>query len=476
MDRDQTRTRYLPVRRWVLFVGQMLLMFSLVSPLSAESALSLKEVLDSVRQHFPLVLAAEEERAIAGGQVTTALGEFDVSWKSRVAVVSPGYYDRQVVDSLIQKPTSLQGIDLYGGYRLGRGDFAVYDGKAQTADAGEARLGIQMPLLRNREIDGRRAGLKVAEEGLGIADQDVRAKRIDAVYQASMAYWRWVGAGKKREIVSRLLEVARDRDRGLKGRMALGDIAEFEWKDNLRGVLQRENQLQAAERAMVQTGLELSLYYRGRDGQVVQPSRTRLPREVAFPANGTRPGLEQLERQALANRPELQRMVHERKQAEVQDLHARNQTLPALDLMLEVSKDAGQTDATRAPTELVSGFQLEVPLQRRQAQGRSEVAQAKMRKLDREIEYLKQKIVTEIQDADSALTIARQQVEIVARELEYAEQLEEGERIRFNAGESTIFMVNLREQATADAALRQIDTLIYAHTAEAMLQATLGVS
>jgi outer membrane protein TolC len=461
---------------WTTIAAFLFAPFCLIPFARAEEPLVLSRLLDKVRIEFPLILAAEEDRNIAQGQRLNALGEFDVRWKTRSMVVSPGYYDRYVLDSLVEKPTSLGGLDIYGGYRQGLGDFAVYDEKAKTMDGGEGRLGFALPLMRDSAIDARRAGLAIADIGIGIADQTVQTKKIEIILKASSAYWKWIAAGRKLTIVGNLLKIAKERDRGLVERVAHGDIAEFERKDNLRGLLFRENQLFAAERLFQEASFELSLYFRDSDGQPKLPGKELLPQMIP-PIQAKSPYVEEkLVARAKEKRPELTRLRQEHEQAAISGRHADNQLLPKLDLLLEVSKETGGTDPTRSPTELGSGVQIEVPLQRRKAEGKLAEAQAKQRKLELELQYMNQRVTADIQDAISALTISREQLTVVSKELGYARELEEGERIRFEAGESTILIVNLREQATADSAIRQVDALVHYHLAEAFLHAALGES
>ena len=440
----------------------------------SDGDLTLQQVLDSVRRHFPLIQGAEEEKQAALGAVTSSLGGFDLRWKSSFERTAPGYYDRNVLDSLIEKPISAGGIDIYGGYRQGVGSFALYDGKAETMNGGEARLGVQVPVLRDRAIDARRAELAIAETGVQIASQSVELKRIGAIRKASTVYWKWAGAGQKLSIIKDLLKIAQDRDRVLGERVAHGDIAEFERKDNMRTLLQREGQLRAAERALQEAAFELSLFFRNEEGVPIVPDERQKPKIISPIVKRKADSLEQLETQALRIRPEIQQLDQQKEQIAITEQHAENQLMPKLDLTLEVSKDMGTVDETRDPTELRSGIKLEVPLQRRRALGKQTEAQAKIRKLEREREFLVQSIRAELQDALSALRLSQEQLKIVETELAFARELEEGERQRFAAGESTILVVNLREQATADSALRQIDSLVAYHVAEAYLHAALG--
>ena len=63
----------------------------------------------------------------------------------------------------------------------------------------------------------------------------------------------------------------------------------------------------------------------------------------------------------------------------------------------------------------------------------------------------------DLRDAASAMEAARQRFAVARTELTLAETLAEQERARFGLGEGTLLVVNLREQAAAEAALREVD-------------------
>jgi hypothetical protein len=64
--------------------------------------------------------------------------------------------------------------------------------------------------------------------------------------------------------------------------------------------------------------------------------------------------------------------------------------------MFQVSKDLGDGDKTREPTELESGVLLEVPLQVRKAEGKIASTEAKLRKLEQETNFFKRRIEADI--------------------------------------------------------------------------------
>lgn len=61
--------------------------------------------------------------------------------------------------------------------------------------------------------------------------------------------------------------------------------------------------------------------------------------------------------------------------------------------------------------------------------------------------------MAEVRDAFSALSAAYQRARLLREEIDVTRQLETAERVRFELGEGTLFLVNLREQATFDTAL-----------------------
>lgn len=66
-------------------------------------------------------------------------------------------------------------------------------------------------------------------------------------------------------------------------------------------------------------------------------------------------------------------------------------------------------------------------------------------------------MLLEVDDAWSAIQAAVARFRATDAEVLLAKQLETGERKRFAAGDSTLFLVNQRERATAEALGRLID-------------------
>ncbi|MCQ8103645.1 TolC family protein [Methylomonas sp. SURF-2] len=436
--------------------------------------LSLEEVQAAALRAFPGLMSTEQRKQIAEGEFQTAEGGFDTVLKSQNRWSVAGIYENTQNDVVIEQPTALWGTTFFGGWRRGSGDYPVYEGKSQTAEDGEVRLGVNIPLWRNREIDSRRARLQQAELGKLIASHEYDQALLDVRRLASQRYWDWVMAGQRLRVAERLLQIAEQRDAGIRARAAAGDIADIEVLDNQRAILERRERRVAAQRLLEQSAIQLSLYWRDGDGNPQLPDRELLPAD--FPAN--EPALDIAPEQAMlaaqGQRPELKRLLAQKQQTETELALQENQRAPGVDFSVMGAKDLGYSSQKINRDELYLGLNVDIPLQQRVAGGRAQAAAANLQRLKWDRQLLEDRINNEIRDVLSAIQAARQRVQLSKQQWQAARQLEEGEQSRFDLGDSTLLFVNLREIAQGDAALMAAEAQANLFKAHADYQAALG--
>lgn len=393
----------------------------------------------------------------------------------RTAGPSPGSTKTATTTSAWSSPPACGGTTFFGGWRRGLGDYPVYEGKSLTATDGEARVGVSVPLWRNGSIDRRRASLTQAELGELIAGHEYDQALIELRRAVAHRYWDWVLAGRRLRVAEAMLDIAERRDAGIRRRVAAGDIAEFEAADNQRAILERRERQVAARRLLEQAAIQLSLYWRDEQGQPQLPEAGRLP--AGFPS------LEPVQpadfaaalETAQASRPEPQRLDLQHRQTETELELQRNQQAPGLDFSVMGARDIGPGKDKLNREELYLGLNVDIPLQRRVAGGRAQVAGANLQRLKLERQLADDRIAAEVRDALSALDAARQRLELAGRQRQAAQRLEQGERTRFELGDSTLLFVNLREIAGGDAALMEAEAAAALFKSHADYQAALGV-
>ncbi|MEZ6054327.1 MAG: TolC family protein, partial [Planctomycetaceae bacterium] len=359
------------------------------------------------------------------------------------------------------------GGEAFAGYRIGRGDFQPWYLERQTNGSGEFKAGLAVPLARNRDIDSRRADLWRSNYGRQLVEPDIQAQLIGFVQEASYIYWTWVAAGENVRIADRVLQLAMDRTERISRQVEEGLLDPPELTDNLRLVAERRGKLADAERKFQQTAIKLSLYYRDLNGEPLVPSPKSLP---AFPDPLlTAPESLNSDIQiALEQRPEIYVLNMIRRQLDVDYAESQNDLRPNIDAVVAGSQDIGEPTSSKndkGQFELDASIFVDVPLQRRKAQGKMQAIQAKIAQLSAKRRLTEDKIVTDVQSAYAGLVSAYEQVQQAQEAVEYAEDLARRERLNFEQGASDLLKVTLREQYAAEAAAKVVDArLLYFQT------------
>lgn len=435
------------------------------------------QIIDSTLRSHPALAVGTSAIAVARSSVTAADSLYDTLVGARGAVTPLGYYPSWRLETSVEQLTPWWGMSVFGGYRLSLGDFASYYGERATLNGGELQIGVRLPLLRDRRIDRARAGREQADLGIEAADAALQTEQLRLTRLASEAYWRWVGALERYRVASELLQIALERDTWLVARVQAGAIAAIEQTENQRAVLERQSRIVSAERELERSAIALSLFWRSDEGVPQVPSQ----------GGGTPPPWPQIEsfasaehyvEHAMALRPEFARLVAQQQRARVAAELARNNVQPRLDGSIAVSQDMGTrpnalVDAN-APTVLDASLSFSLPVQRRLAQSEQQAAEAELMRVEAELQQLAERLLTEVLDSLSAFDRATERVRLAEQSVQVAGALVLGERQRFDAGATTLFFVNIREQSAAEAQEALIAARVDVGLAIAQLWTTVG--
>lgn len=452
MNRRIASLMRISVRAIVLLVA--------ASPAGAVTTISLEEVLASSREHFPRVQSAVAEILAQQGRVTEALGAFDLALEQESLIWADGYYDGVSTDSKLVKPVGPANAKLFAGYRVSNDDFPIYQQELVTNDGGEFNLGIVFSMWRDRATDARRVAIDNARLGVREARIELRLARLMTQRNAARAYWRWLAAGRELAVYRQLAALAVKRMDGLDQRVAAGDVAAIFVVENRQNLLRRQALVTSAERDFRLAAIELSLYLRDHEGRPRRALETELP--DAFPdADLEIEDPQSLVADVLARRPELALIDVDRRRGENSLKLAENLLKPRVDVGFKAAQDLGAGSRAREGFDAIVDVTISIPLERRRALGQADSARAKLRRLEFDRQLQSDRLTNELAKLGVTIDAARRFVAISRDEAAQADIMERAERRRFDAGASDFFVVNLREERSADARLRN-------------LQATLG--
>ncbi len=424
-----------------------------------QPVLTLDELLRQVDANHPKLRGAEALRGVASAKRLEKQGAFDpvirfgndfIRYNS---TTTRGKERETAGGELALDFLTRSGVKFYGGVRLNVG--TVKSPLSSTGDTGEYFFGVKVPLLRDARVNEKSAAERQALLGESLAEAEYKQTRRELLFKASQAYWDWVGAVRRLAVARRVLELAQVRAEAVRMRAAAGDLPAIDSVEADQEVQRRQGALIKAERDLQKAVLKLGQFLWDSNGNPAP-----LLSEQSIPKQADRPvemGFDEQARgrtTALEQRPELQ-MIALGRQITTVDLElARNQRRPSLELSFSPGVDTGVGSIGNT---LKAGLQFTFPFRQRAAEGRMAQAEYKLRKLQFEDAEMRRIILLEVDDTVSAINTTVGRYGAAVTELELARRLEEGEREKFRLGDSTIFLVNQRERAAAEAEVKLID-------------------
>lgn len=247
------------------------------TPTPASAPLTLDEVLRASARAAPQIVEALARERAAEGRALTAAGAFDTVFEVDGRSRALGYYDGSVVAGRVTRPFAGNGGYLYGGYRVSRGDFPIYEDEYHTNRLGELKVGGLFSLLRDRLVDERRTRRTLASGDIDIARFEREAVAIGVQRRAVDAYQNWVATGLRLRAYRDLLELSENRRGALARQVELGARPDILLAENDQNLVRRRALVVRAEGDFRAAANALSLYYRDDSGGPVVVAAERLP-------------------------------------------------------------------------------------------------------------------------------------------------------------------------------------------------------
>ena len=424
------------------------------------SPLTLTEVLASVNSHFPLIKAQQSQINQAKDRLFSAKGNFDPSINSYMISSPAGYYTNGFSNTELSVPIENTGDRVFAGYRIGLGSFPVYDQDRWTYNLGEARVGAEIPLWRNHQIDYPRAQLIQSEYKIGLSKEDLRLMLLSVKRDASYSYWNWLAEGEKLQIQHQLLSLATERQTVLEKSFAKGDIPEIEVLDNEQVILERQIGLAIQRQNFQKAALLLSLYYRDENGYCIVPLQNQLP-STDFMNFHTYFNLEPANNinQLISKNPVIKQFIDKRNIAYTNLFLAQNSYLPKLNTEFYVAQDFGGGNPPLNKSSINVALTFQSPIGRQYAIGNIAANMNSISELNSDQKMAYEQLDVDIVNCENQIKLNENIIDLIDQQIVIAIKLQRAEYIKFHNGDSNLFLVNLREQLTANAQMKLIDAV-----------------
>ncbi|MGB5007931.1 MAG: TolC family protein, partial [Ferruginibacter sp.] len=428
--------------------------------------LSAAQLMEIVKQFHPVAKQADIFVEKAKADVLIARGMFDPVLNNEMARKTfdgTDYYYYNRPELLI--PTWF-GVEVSAGLEYLSGNrTAPEETKGQTS-----YFGISVPLAKNLLMDKRRAALQTAKIFRDASAIEKRNMLNNLMLDAMTNYWNWVKHYQVYKILSEAVTVNEKRVALIKTAFRLGDRPAIDTLEALTQLQSFELLKNEAWLNFQNTGLELSVFIWNANTQPYTLADDIMPGDdftLLNVAAATMPELNNLLDAAIKNHPEL--IIYNYK-LNVLDLDKKlkfQDLLPTINFRYnQLGKGYDILKTTAAPlfeNNYQYGLSLGIPL--RLSQGRGEYRKAKLKIAETQLQQ-KQKqlqVANKVKSYFNELMMLKNQVALQENAVKNYKALQRGEEIRFQAGESSLFLINARENKTLEALqkLQELKTKYY---------------
>lgn len=425
------------------------------APAANSAELSFREFLGLVREFHPVARQAGLASRRAQLDIQQARGAFDPSLNAK-------YYGKQLsgkdyyhdLETYLRIPTWF-GVDVKAGWDRGVGPYI--NPQEYTPSRGLSYVGLSVPLGQGLLVDERRTALRVAQALVGLAEAARRAARNKLLLSASKDYWEWSLAAERLRLLTSNELVAATRFAATRQRVLAGDLAPIDSVEALTELQNRQGQRVAGHVQWQNAGLVVSSYLWDAETRPRELPPTARP-QLLPPAATWRPlpadSLAALTQQAQQNNPDLLKTRTKQVQLGLENRLFANKLLPklAFDYNLLLPGQPFAFDGNPQPfrggysaNNYKLGLSFAYPLLLRAERAKRQLNQLKLRDADFQLANDQRQLGNALQAAANDWQALLEQLRLQQQATRSYETLRNGEQIRFDNGESTVFLINSRE-------------------------------
>lgn len=417
--------------------------------------LTYNEYLGFVKKYHPMVKSASLEVTSAQANLMMARGGFDP--KIEVDFDKKQFKDSQyfsLLNSSFKIPT-WYGIEVKAGFDNSEGIFL--NPENTVPNQGLTSLGITVPLGQGLLINQRMADLRKAKIQIQLSQAERKLQAIEVLYNASVAYFNWKRNYSEVQLYSEYLKNAAIRFDGVASLIKNGDKPAIDSVEAGIIVRNRKLSLEDSQLKLIKSKLELSNFLWLENNVPLELQEIIIPEENL--ENTIKETLKTnellMETISIENHPKINSLQSKLAILEVERKLKTNSLLPKVDVGYHYLSEPNYWNDTNFNNYKI-GVNFSYPLFLRKERGGLQLAKFKIQDtqydLDLERVQLKNKITAQQTEINS---LERQRKLISDLVKDYNIMLRSEERL-FSFGESSIFLINSRENNLVSSQLSEL--------------------
>jgi outer membrane protein TolC len=427
---------------------------------AAPDSLSLgyADYLGIVLENHPIAKQAALRGQSGAQYVRAARGAFDpylaANWDAK-EFAGKNYW--QLFEGSLRVPTWF-GTELYAGWNSANGDYL--SANQYLPSSGQGAIGVEVTLGKGLIIDQRRADLAKSKLYAQSTLAEQRSMLLDLIVDASNAYWNWSLAYANKQAYLEALDIAQKVFAGVRSSYERGENPAIDTLESFIQVQTRQFNLSEADVDLIKTSRTLNNYLWSPNGEPVEFVETLKPAALPQPGQSQLPVLPMGTLDSLiAYHPDLLYYQYQQGQLEIEEKWRKEQLKPDLSIKYQALTAAAYNGellgALNPASNLKWGVKFSMPLFLRKQRGylaltRISIQENLLRQDQKKLE-LRNKIAGLINQMQGTET----QLALYASMVTNYERMVSAEIEKFDLGESSIFLVNSREQKLLEAELKR---------------------
>lgn len=420
-----------------------------------KSSLTLSEYLSWVLQDHPESKNAQLLQEAGDAQWMQAKGLLDPvlssKWKDKF-YDGQSYYQRSETQLAFQSPYAL---GLVAQWDVNSGDYL--DPEAYTGKDGLMALGINLPLLQGLMFDETRLALRRSEQIQAMSVLEKQMALNELLFQSTMLYLDWYIAEERVLLQKEFMDAANIRLGAVRSRFLVGDRpaidtleAFAQWQT--RNIAWQEAQLFSIKSRLAMTAFLPELNEKKNILALsVRPERSL---EGIIPEYSLTMDMQTW----LMAHPMVQWYQSKTKILDWEEKWKREKLKPKLDIEYHaLNKELVTNGADFSVQNYRWGVQFAFPLFIRDARGQLQLQRIKQLENENDLNLKTNSLAQKARSLEQQERIVRDQQRRAETNAAYYEQLWNAELQRLDLGESSVFMVNLRENTWIDQRIKALE-------------------
>ena len=417
--------------------------------------LSYNEYLGYVKKFHPLVKTANLELSKAQANLMLARGGFDPKIDvdfTKKEFINTEYYS--ILNSSFKIPT-WYGIEIKAGFD--NNDGVYLNPQNNVPNQGLTSFGITIPLAQGLLINQRMADLRKAKIQVQMSQSERKLQAILVLYDASLAYFNWKRSFSEMKLYDNYVKNAQIRFKGIKSLIDEGDKPAI---DSIEAGIIVKNRLLSLEDAtmkLLKAKLELSNFLWLENNIPLEISETLIPEEnLQFTIQETLRTNDLLDADfSLNNHPKINVLQSKIEILTVEQKLKANMLLPQIDVGYSYLSEPSFIENYQFENYMV-GVNFYFPLFLRKERGNLKLAKLKVQETEFALDLEKVQLSNKIEAQKIEIqSLERQKLLINDLVRDNLTMLSSEERL-FSFGESSIFLINSRENNLVTAQLSAI--------------------